>query len=324
MDDIIRTAVNDAENTDIIKKQVENKTDDILIRKPVIGIGGETPTPNIEEITITENGTTTAPSGVDGYNPINVNVPQPTLTSITITENGTTTAPSGTAYNEITVNVAEPTTKVVSEFDFSEQEYDLVRSINPDNPEPSEHALLTPYLYNATYDSINGVVAWSNGYGSIQTKYYIEPFKNYDIDIEFGDITSTSTSERQILGMGMGITIYWDGGNNRVRVGNSSGSLYFNDVNSIDYFQNKTVRIIVEWGHDGVYTPTCYAFIKFDGIAERKFIGNIDPSASNSNYLIVGRTTSDDGIYPAQVKKIKITEKNWIIEENRNLESEVE
>ena len=317
---------NSYDGKDVPSVAVDTNQDDNVPRKKILAEGGPAPEPVIESLSITENGTYTAPSGVDGYSPISVEVADTpaVIESLSITENGIYTASSGVdGYSPITVNVPEPTIKVVSEFDFSQAEYDLVRSINPDNPEPSEQALLTPYLYNAAYDSTNGVVAWGNGYGSIQTKYYIEPFKNYEIEIEFGEITSTSTNERQILGMGMGITIYWDGGNNRVRVGNSSGSLYFTDVNSIDYFQNKTVRIIIEWGHDGVSTPTCYAFIKFDGIAERKFIGNIDPSASNSNYLIVGRTTSDDGIYPAQVKGIKITESNWIIEENRNLESEV-
>ena len=282
---------NSYDGKDVPSVAVDTNQSDNVPRKKILAEGGDIPVV-IEELTVTSNGDYSPEEGVDGFAPVHV-------------------------------NVEPPTSRQVVNFDFSTSEYDLVRSINMDNPEPAEHALMSPYLYNAAYDSTNGVVSWSNGYGSIQTKYYIEPFKNYDIDIEFGDITSTSTSERQILGMGMGITIYWDGGNNRVRVGNSSGSLYFNDVNSIDYFQNKTVRIIVEWGHDGVYTPTCYAFIKFDGIAERKFIGNIDPSASNSNYLIVGRTTSDDGIYPCQVKSINITEKDWIIEPNRNIESEV-
>ena len=45
-----------------------------------------------EPITITENGTYTAPEGI-GYSPVNVNVPskEEEIKSITITENGTTT-----------------------------------------------------------------------------------------------------------------------------------------------------------------------------------------------------------------------------------------
>ena len=65
----------------------------------------------IESKSITENGTYTAPSGVDGYSPITVNVPQPqpVIESKSITENGTYTAPSGVdGYSPITVNVPQP------------------------------------------------------------------------------------------------------------------------------------------------------------------------------------------------------------------------
>lgn len=62
----------------------------------------------IQEKIITENGTYTAPEGVDGYNPITVDVPtpEPVLDSITITENGTYTPSSGVdGYDEIVVNI---------------------------------------------------------------------------------------------------------------------------------------------------------------------------------------------------------------------------
>ena len=77
-------------------------------------------TPVIEEKSITENGTYTAPEGVDGYSPIVVNVPipQPVIESKRITENGTYTAPEGVdgcspvivdvpSKEEITLNATE-------------------------------------------------------------------------------------------------------------------------------------------------------------------------------------------------------------------------
>ena len=68
-------------------------------------------TPVINSLSVTENGTYTAPSGVDGYSPITVNVSggiTPTGTKqISITSNGTTTEDvTNYASAEITVNVS--------------------------------------------------------------------------------------------------------------------------------------------------------------------------------------------------------------------------
>lgn len=63
----------------------------------------------IEPLEVTENGTYTAPDGVDGYSPVVVNVPDPevVLQDKTITENGTYTADSGyDGLGSVTVEVA--------------------------------------------------------------------------------------------------------------------------------------------------------------------------------------------------------------------------
>lgn len=72
-----------------------------------IAFSGGTPAV-IQEKNITENGTYNAPSGVDGFNPVVVNVPtpQPVIQSKNITENGTYSAPSGVdGFSPINVNV---------------------------------------------------------------------------------------------------------------------------------------------------------------------------------------------------------------------------
>ena len=55
MDDkIVRTSVEE-NDSNIIKKQVMNKTDDSLIRHQVMGIGGDIPTPVYTTLSVTEN-----------------------------------------------------------------------------------------------------------------------------------------------------------------------------------------------------------------------------------------------------------------------------
>lgn len=68
--------------------------------------GGE---PTIEPLSVTANGTYTAPLGVDGYSPITVNVPESSavVQSLTVTQNGTYSPPSGVdGYAPVVVNVS--------------------------------------------------------------------------------------------------------------------------------------------------------------------------------------------------------------------------
>lgn len=65
--------------------------------------------PVVNELNVTENGTYTAPTGVDGFTPVNVNVPAPVLNGINISANGSYTPPTGVdGYNSINVNVPVP------------------------------------------------------------------------------------------------------------------------------------------------------------------------------------------------------------------------
>lgn len=320
MDDIIRTSVNDAEDTDIIKKQVENKTDDNLIRKPVIGIGGDTPAPTIEEITITENGTTTAPSDVDGYNPIHVNVPQTTVTSITITENGTYPAPEGTAYSPVIVNVAEPTTKVVSFYDFSDEAYDLERSIVGDAP--SNSSLVYGAPYNAAVSG-GEMVFNTTGQGYFHPAYYLNDLNDYEIEIEFGTIDNSQGGWElggfKIYGQNFAVWLNYE--NNVLTAFNSSGNFQIPNRSLAD-FSNKTIKFIVSHKISPTTNDTLTEVsLLFEGETTPIKLGDVDNKLPYYPYI---GSLSGNAIRGINIKSFKITQSKWVIPENRELESEVE
>lgn len=84
------------------------ETGDLNIpRKPILFEGGDIPAV-INPLSVTENGTYTAPEGLDGYNPVTVNVPAPVpvTETLSVTENGTYTPGAGVVgFNEVNVNV---------------------------------------------------------------------------------------------------------------------------------------------------------------------------------------------------------------------------
>ena len=62
--------------------------------------------PKVEGLSVNANGRYHEDGVV--YDPVIVNVPETPLSKLTVTENGTYTAPSGTAYNEVEVDVPLP------------------------------------------------------------------------------------------------------------------------------------------------------------------------------------------------------------------------
>lgn len=91
---------------DVLISQLE----EAVASKASGGGGGTTEPPNIQPLSVTENGTYAASGDVDGYSPIVVAVPEkvPVLQPLTVTENGTYPVPeSADGYGTVTVNVQE-------------------------------------------------------------------------------------------------------------------------------------------------------------------------------------------------------------------------
>lgn len=112
-----------------------------------------TPEPELDSITITENGTYTPPSGVDGYNEINVNVPTPTpvYRKLLVNENGTYTPPTGVdGFNEIIVNVPS-----FPYYDFHEAEDGKIVVRRKFYIENNEVKIETLWFFNGYYFNAN-------------------------------------------------------------------------------------------------------------------------------------------------------------------------
>lgn len=75
------------------------------------------PKPVIEPKSIFANGEYTAPEGVDGYSPIIVDVPSKIEETLNVTSNGTYTPESGKVYNAVIVNVSSSPTVITSNND---------------------------------------------------------------------------------------------------------------------------------------------------------------------------------------------------------------
>lgn len=135
--------------------------------------------PVIESLSVTQNGTYTVPSGVDGYNPVSVDVPvpQPVLNSLSVTANGTYTPPSGVdGYNEVVVNVPSGGSNPAF------IDYDFTKCIGTVN--------------KITYSSIGATFPSSTG-----AAFLLLPARKNDITIyiDVGEMNLSSGTHRRFL-----------------------------------------------------------------------------------------------------------------------------
>lgn len=278
-DKIVRTTVEENDKT-IIKKQVMNRTDDMLIRHQVMGID-------------------------DG--------PDITIESLTVTENGTYTAPENKAYSPVTVNVPIPSTRIVSEYDFTTESLeDKIRknvyAVTNRGDVPTTDGILIDHNFDGVYPN-----------------YSLQQVKDYIIEVSIGNWTiqpPTSTYNRKLLGLEY-----------RSYTGSASTNglatgyypiLYYdrtldtpvwtvNNQTAEDYFANKTVYIkLVNYYDTTALKIQIKVYYSEDG--ETYTDTGIVVSNTNCFYgVVVGtevtKTNTDaSAIKDFYLKKLKITE----------------
>lgn len=86
-----------------------------------VSIIGISRPPVINSLLVTENGTYTVETGVDGFSPVVVQVPGPVLGTLNATQNGTYTPPTGQdGFSEVVVDVPDPPPPVLVSLNVTE------------------------------------------------------------------------------------------------------------------------------------------------------------------------------------------------------------
>lgn len=220
-DKIVRTAV-EQNDDNIIKKQVMNKTDDNIIRHQVLGI--EESTPVIESLSVTENGTYTVGEGVDGFNPVEVNVPS-----------------------------SLPNEELISEFDFVYNKTNNLPAyadkINGTQSTQSERSIELDDDGYMQFNNTNGYLWIPQGFGHN---------KDYKTEIEIiGKSEYVDGDGNNILKLYFDnnhTILQWDSSNSNWKMQDWTGH-DFRLNESFDFFNGKTISIYYGCGFvDGVLT----------------------------------------------------------------------
>lgn len=201
-----------------------------------------------------------------------------------------------------------PREQIVCDFDFSEAEYDLVRSIISESQ--SDSLLLYPQLYNSSYDSTNGVVTFRNQYSMLNPMVSFEAYADYEIEIKYGDIDNQSGSyDRQLIYFTDTILLWYDGhsGRDYLYVENSSSTIVFNDLN-LSSLANKTLKLFIDYSKNQVGDVIATASMQMEGENQKRVLGQIDYSRLN-NDLVIGRWSSDEGMYNVDIRSVKVIKK---------------
>lgn len=214
------------------------------------GSGGTTRPPVLEELNVTDNGTFTPSTGVDGFNPVNVDV-QPNLQTkeVEITSNGQSTVVADSSFDgieslDINVNVPIPT--------FQTEELS-VASNGTYTPSTDGYSKVTVNVQPSLQAKTSTTTITENGTSTIT----LQPDANYD-GLSSASVTITTNVEAS--GGGSTPTIYITNGtklclpDNNGEVSDLSGISTIGLTSMANMFENSTTTgiLIDGWNVSGV------------------------------------------------------------------------
>ena len=151
--------------------------------------GGGSKPPVVEALSVTENGSYTPKSGVDGFTPVEVNVPQrePVLESLSVTDNGTYTPSTGKdGFDSVTVNVPKEHHNVTSKSITANGTYnsegdDVWNEVSVNVPERQPVLDSLSVNANGTYNAPSTI----DGYNTVEVNVPEKTFNKASVTKEY-------------------------------------------------------------------------------------------------------------------------------------------
>lgn len=139
--------------------------------------------PVIDSISIFANGEYEAPDGIDGYSPIIVDVPQKIETTLNVTENGTYTPVEGYSYNGAIVNVPSVGRVVIADGVFYQNGEYLTVNYNFDTTKYYGFMIYDNGYYTQNNKFVGGIFNHPSSGATYERFYFSVGGSNYYIQI---------------------------------------------------------------------------------------------------------------------------------------------
>ena len=252
------------ENSVVINSGITVDSDDI------IHIYSLSYPPVIVSLFVTENGDYEVPEGVDGFNPVSVEVPGPVIQSLQVLENGVYSVPEGVdGYNPVTVETPVPVIQSLSVVENGV--YSVSTGIDGYNPV----TVNVPIQYEPVNPDFFGL---ATAYQDLSGNFRTSPIKNMCLFI--APIESDATYV-VMLPATVG---------NRFRVGRWSGKSY---EDFEPYLDDPAAETTI---YSGATMVTGNSELSGDGLTRRFFFSGVDGS------VVVGTSNNSQLIYRILLK----------------------